>query len=137
MKSRLILLVGLPRSGKSTWAAGQDCPVVSRDTIRLKLHGKAFLPDSEDAVSRIEELAVRQLRAEGHPAIILDSTHFRQEYIDRWDTDEWEIETKYFNTPRSICIERARSSGRTDLIDVINMMCRETDLPELKALATS
>jgi len=35
----LILTVGLPRSGKSTWAAKKGFPIVSPDAIRLAMHG--------------------------------------------------------------------------------------------------
>jgi predicted kinase len=135
MKPRLILLVGLPRSGKSTWAAGQNHPVVSRDAIRIQLHGRPFFPEHEDEVSQIEEQSVRDLIAAGHRTVIIDATHFRQEYIDRWKTGEWTIETRLFSTPRSLCIRRAKNCGRPDLVEVINWMCEETDIPELKTAA--
>ncbi|MGE4489535.1 MAG: AAA family ATPase [Kiritimatiellales bacterium] len=131
----LILLVGLPRSGKSTWAAGQNHPVVSRDAIRLQLHGKPFFPEHEEEVSRIEEQTVRDLIAAGHRTVIIDATHFRQEYIDRWKTGEWTVETRIFDTPRTLCIQRAIQSDRPDLVKVIHWMCSETDIPELNAAA--
>jgi predicted kinase len=34
---QLILTVGLPRSGKTTWAKQQGVPMVNRDAIRLAL----------------------------------------------------------------------------------------------------
>lgn len=43
---KLILTIGLPRSGKSTWAKQQGCPVVNPDSIRLALHGKAYIQEA-------------------------------------------------------------------------------------------
>ncbi len=134
-KPTLILLIGLPRSGKSTWAAAQNHPVVNRDAIRLNLHGSAWRPEAEDEVSRIEEQQVRRLTAAGHSTVIIDATHFMQRYIDRWKTGEWTIRTRVFSTPRSVCIRRARENGRPDLIDAIEMMCRQTDLSALRRAA--
>ena len=49
----LILTVGLPRSGKSTWALQQGHPVVNRDGIRKALHGEVYLQPAEDMVTTI------------------------------------------------------------------------------------
>ena len=38
----IIVTVGLPRSGKTTWAREQGYPIVNPDSIRLSLHGKRF-----------------------------------------------------------------------------------------------
>ena len=35
----LIVMVGLPRSGKTTWARKQGYPIVNPDSIRLAFHG--------------------------------------------------------------------------------------------------
>ena len=36
MKKKLIMTIGLPRSGKSTWARTQACPIVNQDSIKLE-----------------------------------------------------------------------------------------------------
>ena len=38
---KIIVLVGLPGSGKSTWAAQQDAGVLSSDAVRVLLTGSA------------------------------------------------------------------------------------------------
>ena len=55
VRPQLLLMVGLPRSGKSTTARAisQDfgVPVVSRDAIRLSVHGHRYIPEAEDHVA--------------------------------------------------------------------------------------
>ena len=62
----LILTVGLPRSGKSTWAAQTGWPIVNRDAIRLALHGQAYIQDAEDMVTAIETYMVKALFGAGN-----------------------------------------------------------------------
>lgn len=52
----LLVLVGLQGSGKSTWACGQNCPVVCPDSIRLALTGQSFHGPAEGVVWGIADL---------------------------------------------------------------------------------
>ncbi|KKK82651.1 hypothetical protein LCGC14_2801230, partial [marine sediment metagenome] len=47
---KLILTVGLPRSGKSTWARKQGHPIVNPDSIRLALYGEPFIEEAEPMI---------------------------------------------------------------------------------------
>lgn len=49
-KPTLVLMVGLPRSGKSTIARSGRVPIVSPDAIRLALHGQPFIASAEPTV---------------------------------------------------------------------------------------
>ena len=118
----LILTVGLPRSGKSTWAMTTGYPVVNRDAIRLALHGQAFIGQAEDMVTAIEGYMVRSLFEAGHPTVIVDATHLKEKYRERWSYGPWDVRIKSFDVPASECIERAKNDGREDLIPVIERM---------------
>ncbi len=122
--NKLILTVGLPRSGKSTWALMQGHPIVNRDAIRLALHGEQYIQAAEDMISAIEMYMVKSLFLAGHSTVIVDSTHMKQTYIDRWNYGNWDLQTRVFDADVTTCIERAKSDGRTDLIPIIERMGR-------------
>jgi len=120
----LILTVGLPQSGKSTWAQKQGHPIVNRDAIRLAFHAHAYIQESEPVISVLEEYMVKSLFIAGHDTVIVDATHLRPEYIERWQKSKlWEVQLKYFTgVPVEECIRRARENGREDLIPIIERM---------------
>ena len=119
--NKLILTVGVPRSGKSTWARKQGHPIVNPDSIRLALHGQAFIKEAEPHVWAIAKTMVNALFLAGHDTVILDATNTTRKRRDEWVGD-WEREFKVFDTPKVICMQRAMDSGRTDLLDVIGRM---------------
>jgi predicted kinase len=123
----LILTVGLPRSGKSTWAHNQGCPVVNRDAIRLALHGQPFILDAEPMITAIEEYMVKSLFLAGHNEVIVDATHLKQKYVDRWKSENWETELKLFHVTKEICIQRAKADNREDLIPIIERMAANNE----------
>jgi len=120
----LILTIGLPQSGKSTWAQKQGHPIVNRDSIRLAFHGHAYIQESEPVISVFEEYMVKSLFIAGHDTVIVDATHLRPEYIERWQKSKlWEVQFEYFTgVPVEECIRRARENGREELIPVIKRM---------------
>ena len=75
--ARLALMVGLPRSGKSTYARALQengwtrlCP----EGFRLALHGKAHHGPAEQIVWASIDLAARALLLGGH-AVVVDATN--------------------------------------------------------------
>ena len=126
----LILTVGLPRSGKSTWARKQKCPIVNRDAIRLALHGKPYIQEAESIITSIEEYMVKSLFLAGHDKVIVDSTNLKEKYRQRWEYGPWDIEYKIFDADKNICIERAKADKRDDLIPVIERMSANLSYPQ-------
>jgi len=125
----LILTVGLPRSGKSTWARGQECPIVCPDAIRLALHGQPFIASAEPFVWAIARVMVRSLFGAGHTAVILDACNVSRKRRDEWLSTEWTTRTQLFFVPMAVCKQRARDDGRLDLLPVIDRMAAEWDSP--------
>lgn len=118
----LIITIGLPRSGKSTWARKQGIPIVNPDSIRLAIHGKNFIQESEDLVWCIAKYMVKALFLAGHDNIILDATNLTSKRRQFWISDNWRCVQRYFHVSVSTCIQRARDSGREDLIPIIKEM---------------
>ena len=127
----LILTVGYPRSGKSTWARSMRLPIVNRDSIRLALHGKPYLQEAEDMVTVIQDYMVKSLSLAGHDVIILDATHLDMKYINRWYDKGYDVKFKVFDTPKLECIKRATKSDKPYLIPIIEKMDNEARLEVL------
>ena len=118
----LTLMVGLPRSGKSTWAMEQGCPVVNPDSIRLALHGESFIPSAEPMVWTLAEYMVRSLFITGHPRVILDATNLTVKSRARWINQDWITDFALVQTLYDECVYRAQETGKPELIPVIQRM---------------
>jgi predicted kinase len=132
----LICTVGLPRSGKSTWANEQGFPIICPDAIRLGMHGQRYLPQAEDLVWTFTFTMVRAIFLAGHNIAILDATSLtlwarneirRQLAMYEVFTDELaDARFKVFDTPKEVCIERANNTF-PDLVKVIERMSKHID----------
>ncbi|HDZ16650.1 hypothetical protein LCGC14_0666490 [marine sediment metagenome] len=123
----LILTIGLPRSGKTTWARTQGFPIVNPDSIRLAFHGEFFIPAAEPMVWCIAKYMVKALFLAGHNKIIVDATNTTKERRDFWKSDYWRCVYHYINTPTSICIQRAIETNREELIPIIKELSEKID----------
>lgn len=90
--AQLILMQGLPASGKSTiakqmrmFASKGSIVIVNRDNIRHMLGGdKYYESPCENIVNSIEENAVISALMSGKD-VIVDACHLKNKYINRWD----------------------------------------------------
>ena len=126
----VILTVGLPRSGKSTWSKKQGLPIVNRDAIRLAHHGKEFLPECEDFITVLETNMVKSLLGAGNEKIIIDATHISMRRRNRWKNilgKDVKVFYKYFGTSVDVCKERARISGKEHLLGIIDRMNKDLE----------
>ncbi len=121
----LILTVGLPRSGKTTWALEQGYPIVNPDGIRLAIHGKQFVALAEPLVWVIAKYMVRALFNAGHDVVILDATNTTSKRRDAWDSNHWQTNIHVIPTPKSICLERTLNP---DLFSIIEKMAEDWDV---------
>lgn len=116
------LMVGLPRSGKSTQSRKLGYPIVNRDSIRVALHGQDFLKEAEEMVTAIEIYMVKSLFLAGHDKITIDATHLNKYTRNVWKKYADKILIHFMDTPVDVCKERAIADGREYLIPVIDRM---------------
>lgn len=121
----LIVTVGLPRSGKTTWARSQAYPIVNPDSIRLALHGQRFYADAEPMVWAVARLMVRSLFLAGHRHVILDATSVQKKRRDEWVSREWGTFFKHVDTNWEVCLKRAEAENDQEIIPVIARMMEQ------------
>lgn len=126
----LTLTVGLPKSGKSTWARQQGVPVVNPDSIRLALHGERYLALAEPFVWAIAKVMVRALFLAGHDHVILDATNNTRKRRDDWHSSMWRRRVQEFRETSYECIRRAKAEDDEEIIPVIGRMAVEFESPD-------
>lgn len=127
---KLICTVGLPRSGKSTWARQQAFPIVNPDSIRLAMHGQRFVAESEPHIWAIAKTMVNALFLAGHDIVILDATNTTIERRREWVSKKWQTEFKLIPTTKEVCIQRAKEENDEYIIPIIEQMADKLDYIE-------
>ncbi len=130
----LIVTVGLPRSGKSTWCKKTRvqlrCPIVCPDAVRLAVTGQRFVRESEPTVWMVVQYMVRALFEAGHPCVILDATNTTKDRRKFWLNEarlgyyngDTAVHFVVFETDAEECKRRAIADGMADLVPIIDSM---------------
>lgn len=120
----LILMVGLPRSGKTTialeLAVERGAAIVNPDAIRKALHGQPYIQSAEPHVWAIAHTMVDALFLAGHDTVILDACNNTRKRRDEWRRGIWDRwEFVVLDTDKKTCLERVEYS---DIVPVIERM---------------
>lgn len=121
----LVATVGLPRSGKSTWATSQAWPIVNPDAIRLAIHGQRFNAQAEPFVWVVAKTMIQSLFLAGHKIVILDACNTTRKRRDDLRSVGWETFFKVIDTPKEICLQRAMDEQDTEIAPVIERMAAQ------------
>jgi predicted kinase len=139
-RPRIVLLVGLPGSGKSTWVQSKvklgKSGVLSSDALRELL---ADDPNNQNIHARIfrvmRDLLKHRLQLE-RPVTYIDATNLtpkeRRPYIKLANSFDCAIEAVLFDVPAEECIRRNRGRGRIVPGDVIRKMAQKLVPPDAK-----
>lgn len=125
-KPTLLAMYGLPRSGKTTLckqlSKELQAPVVNRDTIRLALHGHAYLGKAEPFVKAISNVMIEALFLYGAPIVICDETCYSRAARNALKSPLYDIRFYEVPTPPEVCKERAIATDQAYLLPVIDEM---------------
>ncbi len=126
MNKTLILTVGLPQSGKSTYSLNiskeRGWPIVNPDSIRLAFYNQPFIKECENWIWTYAKTMVETLFITGYEYVILDATNITKKDREFWKNDKWNIKYFLFNTQKNICIERCLKNKKEYLIPIIEKM---------------
>jgi predicted kinase len=119
MKNVIEVLVGIPASGKSTYAIekvkeNSEYIRINRDSIRMMFKG-SYLTDYivENIITKIEYEMIESILKEGK-SVIVDNTHLRLKYIRPYFekfSDCADIKITVFDISVEDAIERDKSRG--------------------------
>lgn len=117
-RQRIVLLIGLPGSGKSTWLAGKGIVPLSSDAVRQLLADDPTDQTIHGRVFATIRYLLRQRLAIGRPVTYIDATHLTRE--DRYPYVQiaaWygcDLEAVFFDVPADVCVHR--NSNRTRVV---------------------
>lgn len=134
----LIATYGLPRSGKSTILRSltPKAPIVSRDAIRLALHGKVYASEAEPFTRAIYKCMIAALFTAGHELVYADETHWSRAARDFVKAGPWQTKFLVVPTDSRTCLARAVETKQMWLLEVIrDMMKRVEPLGEDEEIA--
>lgn len=133
---QLIITVGLPGSGKSTYLAQLGVNAISSDEIRRLI---ADDPHDQTMNARIFQviryLIYQRIRA-GRPVTYVDATHLtlweREPYVKLARRCGCKLQALFFDVPVEICIARNQARERVVPEEAIRKMAQQMIPPSLE-----
>lgn len=131
-----MIFVGLPGSGKSTYAQRLGVTPISSDLMRQLLVDDATDQTLHARVFSCMRYLLRHRLAAGRPVTYLDATHLtpeeRKPYIDiaRWYGCD--VEALFFDVPLELCMERNRGRARVVPEEAMRVMAAKLVPPTVE-----
>jgi polynucleotide kinase len=130
--TKILMLQGLPASGKSTYAKElartKGYIRVNKDDLRAMLNDGKYTGKNEKRVLKIEQIIVEEALTSGRN-VVIDNTNFnpihKQKYLTIAKKHNAELEVKFFDTPLEECIERDKKRANSVGESVIRKMHKQ------------
>lgn len=135
--SKLLMLKGLPASGKSTYAkelVKHGWKRVNKDELRVMIDNSEWSRENEEFIKESEFMIAKRFLSKGLN-VVVDDTNFA--YESNWEQIaklyKSDFEVKYFDTPPDECVMRDSKRGDKSVgADVIWKMYRKYVEPNIK-----
>jgi predicted kinase len=135
-RTRIVLLVGLPGSGKSTYLERLGVKALSSDAVRgLLADDEADQSIHREVFATLRYLLRRRL-ALLRPVTYLDATHLtvreRRPYVKMGQLYGCAVEAIFFDVPLEVCRQRNRGRRRMVPEDVLERMAAKLTPPTIE-----
>ncbi len=132
-KGIVVLAIGLPGSGKSSWFKRHNVTPLSSDMMRSLLFDNVREQRYQDLVfSNLRSLLKARLIAK-RPMNYVDATNLtpqeRQHWIKLAKDYQYEVHAVFFDVPLQVCIERHQRRDRVVPEDVMRRMAAKLKSP--------
>ena len=132
---KLVITVGLPGSGKSTYLARLGVNAISSDEVRRLIADDPHDQTMNARIFAVIRYLVRQRIAVGRPVTYVDATHLqpweRAPYVRLARRFKLELEALFFDVPLELCLERNRSRDRVVPEDALRAMALKLVPPSI------
>lgn len=133
MPMRIIVLIGLPGSGKSTYLEKSGAIGLSSDRIRLWLTDNENDQSVQRQVFQTLRYLLRQRLEIGRPITYIDATNLtpreRRPYLEIARKRDCTAEAVFFDVPVEVCRRRNRGRSRVVPNDVLARMAARLTPP--------
>jgi len=132
-KGVVVLAIGLPGSGKSSWFKRHNVVPLSSDMVRSLLFDDVREQRFQDLVfSNLRSMLKARLVAK-RPTNYVDATNLtpqeRQHWIKLAKDYQYEVQAVFFDVPLEVCIERHQRRDRVVPEDVMRRMAAKLKAP--------
>jgi predicted kinase len=132
-KGVVVLAIGLPGSGKSSWFKRHDIVPLSSDMVRSLLFDDVREQRFQDLVfSNLRSMLKARLIAK-RPMNYVDATNLtpqeRQHWIKLAKDYQYEVHAVFFDVPLEVCVERHQRRDRVVPEDVMRRMAAKLKAP--------
>ncbi|HET8548679.1 MAG TPA: ATP-binding protein [Bryobacteraceae bacterium] len=132
----MVLLVGLPGSGKTSWLERQGVSSISSDHIRWLISDDPKNQAIHGAVFGTVRYLLRRRLQLNRPVTYIDATNLtrreRRPYIKLGELHGCRVEAVFFDTPVDVCRERNRNRHRVVPDEAIDLLAAKLQVPSLE-----